>query len=92
MTPYDCRLRSCSLCLVNTVQHNNVEAESSGEDNSNGEQSIRSTSAIAQLEGPTEYQVTSFIIQLVTLFATTFLMYVQPTDDDVMSRPDAGMI
>ena len=43
---------------MNTVQYINVEAESNDEDNSTDEESIRSTSAISQPEGPTEYQVT----------------------------------
>ena len=62
MTHHDCRLRSCSLYLVNTVQYVNVEAESNDEDSSTDEESIRSSSAIAQFEEPMEYQVTSFII------------------------------
>ena len=61
MTHYDCRLRSCSLYLVNTVQYVNVEAESNDEDSSTDEESIRSSSAIAQFEEPTEYQVTSLL-------------------------------
>ena len=42
---------------MNTVQYINIEAESNDEDNSTDEESIRSTSAISQPEGPTEYQV-----------------------------------
>ena len=58
---YECRLRSCSIYLVNTVEYVNVEAESNDEDNSTDKESIRSSSAIAQLEELTEYQVTSLL-------------------------------
>ena len=46
---------------MNTVEYVNVEAESNDEDNSTDKESIRSSSAIAQLEELTEYQVTSLL-------------------------------